>query len=65
MERKKAVILVNLGTPESATETGVKAFLKAFLMDRRVVDLPRFVWWPILNALVLPLRTKRVAHAYP
>lgn len=64
MNRKKAVILVNLGTPESATEAGVKDFLKAFLMDRRVVDLPRFVWWPILNAIVLPLRAKRVAHAY-
>lgn len=64
MTTKKAVILVNLGTPEAATEEGIRNFLKAFLMDRRVVDLPRWFWRPLLNIVVLPLRSKRVTHAY-
>lgn len=64
MADKKAVILVNLGTPESATPQGVKAFLQKFLMDKRVVGIPHLFWWPILNGIVLPLRCKRVAHAY-
>ena len=61
---KKAVILMNLGTPSEPTPAGERSFLKAFLSDRRVVEIPRPLWWVILNAFVLTLRPKKVAPAY-
>lgn len=61
---QRGVILVNLGTPASATAQGVREFLRAFLSDRRVVDVPRWLWWPLLHAVILPLRSRRVARAY-
>jgi len=61
---KQSILLVNLGTPESATPTGVKDFLKPFLSDPRVVSIPRVFWLPLLNGVILPLRCKRVAKAY-
>lgn len=59
-----AVILCNLGTPAAPTPAAVRAFLKPFLSDRRVVEAPRPIWWLILNAFILPFRPKPVAHAY-
>lgn len=61
---KQSILLVNLGTPDSATPAGVKAFLKPFLSDPRVVSIPRLFWLPLLNCVILPLRCKRVAKAY-
>lgn len=61
---KKGVLLVNLGTPESATPQGVKAFLKPFLSDKRVVSIPKIFWWPLLNGIILPLRSPKVAKVY-
>ena len=58
------VLLVNLGTPEAPTPAAVRRYLREFLMDPRVVGLPRLVWWPILNLLVLPLRSAKVAPKY-
>ena len=60
----RGVILVNLGTPTAATPRGVRDFLREFLADQRVVDLPRWLWWPLLYGLILPLRCRRVAKAY-
>lgn len=62
--QKTGVILVNLGTPAAATPAAVSAFLSEFLSDRRVVDLPRWFWKPLLHGLIIPLRRKRVAKAY-
>jgi len=59
-----AVILVNLGTPTAPTAKAVSAFLSEFLSDQRVVELPALLWKPILHGIVIPLRSKRVAHAY-
>ena len=58
------VLLVNLGTPDAATPRAVRRYLKEFLSDRRVVEIPRLVWWPILNLIVLNTRPKKSAHAY-
>jgi ferrochelatase len=59
-----AVILVNLGSPRAPTARAVGEFLAEFLADRRVVELPPLLWQPILRGIVIPLRAKRVAHAY-
>lgn len=58
------VLLANLGTPEAPTSSAVKRYLRQFLSDRRVVDAPRLKWWLILRAIVLPLRSPRVAKLY-
>jgi len=61
---KYGVLLVNLGTPDAPTPKAVKQYLKAFLSDTRVVEIPPFIWYFILNGAVLPLRCKKVAKAY-
>ena len=58
------VLLVNLGTPDAPTPRAVRRYLKEFLSDRRVVEIPKLVWWPILNLIVLNTRPKKSAHAY-
>jgi len=59
-----AVVLVNLGTPEAATASAVRRYLKQFLSDHRVVEIPRAVWWFILNLIILPFRSRRSAEKY-
>lgn len=61
---KVGVLLVNLGTPDAPTPSAVRRYLKEFLSDRRVVEIPRLVWWPILNLVILNTRPKKSAHAY-
>ncbi|EOC1316243.1 ferrochelatase [Cronobacter turicensis] len=61
---KSGVLLVNLGTPQAPTSAAVKRYLKQFLSDRRVVDVPRVIWWPLLRGVILPLRSPRVAKLY-
>jgi len=61
---KVTVVLANLGTPDEATAPAVRRFLKQFLSDTRVIEIPKFIWWVILHAFVLPFRPKRVAQAY-
>jgi len=58
------VLLVNLGTPDEPTPSAVRRYLKQFLWDPRVVELPRPVWWLILNGFILRVRPARSAHAY-
>lgn len=62
--KKTAVLLVNLGSPSSLTTSAVRAFLKQFLWDKRVVNLPRPLWWLILHGVILPFRPKKSLHAY-
>lgn len=59
-----AVLLVNLGTPEAPTAPALRRYLAEFLGDRRVVDLPRLLWWPILHGIILNTRPKRSAAKY-
>ena len=61
---KTAVILVNLGTPANSSPQAVRRFLRQFLSDPRVVELPRALWLPILYGVILPFRPRRVAQAY-
>jgi protoporphyrin/coproporphyrin ferrochelatase len=58
------VLLVNLGSPEAPTPRAVRAYLKQFLSDRRVVELPAILWQPILRGIILNTRPKKSAHAY-
>jgi len=58
------VLLVNSGTPEAPSARAVRAFLRRFLADPRVVELPRALWLPLLYGLILPLRPRRVARKY-
>ncbi|HET8552186.1 MAG TPA: ferrochelatase [Gammaproteobacteria bacterium] len=58
------VLLANLGTPEAPTPRAVRRYLREFLSDRRVVELPRAAWWPVLYGFILPLRPRRSAAAY-
>lgn len=59
-----AIILTNLGTPAAPTTACVRAYLREFLSDRRVVEIHPLVWQVLLNTLVLPLRSKRSARLY-
>jgi ferrochelatase len=62
--RRTAVLLVNLGTPEAPTATALRRYLKQFLWDPRVVEIPRPVWWLILNGVILNLRPAKSAAKY-
>ncbi len=61
---KTAVVLINLGTPEAPTASAVRPYLKEFLGDPRVVEIPRLVWWFILNGIILNTRPKKSAAKY-
>ncbi|WP_292923581.1 ferrochelatase [Novosphingobium sp. SCN 63-17] len=58
------VLLVNLGTPDAPERGAVKRYLKEFLSDRRVVEIPALVWQPILRGIILNTRPAKSAHAY-
>lgn len=62
--KKTAIILANLGTPDAPTPTAVRAYLREFLSDTRVIEIPKLIWQVILNCFVLTTRPKRVAEAY-
>ncbi|WP_298283994.1 ferrochelatase [Novosphingobium sp.] len=61
---KIGVLVVNLGTPDSPDVPAVKRYLKEFLSDRRVVEIPRVIWQLILRLYILNTRPKVSAHAY-
>ncbi|WP_312950030.1 ferrochelatase [Superficieibacter sp.] len=63
-QTKTGILLANLGTPEAPTAGAVKRYLRQFLSDRRVVDTPRVLWWPLLRGVILPIRSPRVAKLY-
>ncbi|MEQ6290415.1 ferrochelatase [Vogesella sp. GCM10023246] len=61
---KTGVLLLNLGTPEAPTAKALRPYLKQFLSDRRVVEIPRAIWWLILNGIILNVRPKKSAEKY-
>lgn len=62
--QQTAVLLVNLGTPDAPTPAAVRRYLKEFLSDPRVVEIPRAVWAPILHGIILPFRSAKSAAKY-
>jgi len=61
---KAGILMVNLGTPEAPTAKALRPYLKQFLGDPRVVEVPRPIWWLILNGIILPFRAPKSAKAY-
>jgi len=61
---RAGILMVNLGTPEAPTAKAVRPYLKQFLGDPRVVEVPRPIWWLILNGIILPFRSPKSAKAY-
>ncbi len=62
--RRVAVLLVNLGTPAAPTADAVGEYLGEFLSDPRVIEFPRWLWWPVLHGYILRTRPRRSAEAY-
>ncbi len=63
-EGKTAILLINLGTPDAPNPPAVRRYLKEFLSDPRVVEIPRAIWWLILNGIILNVRPKKSAEKY-
>jgi ferrochelatase len=61
---KIGILLANLGTPDAPTAAAVRRYLKQFLSDRRVVEIPRAIWWLILNLVILNVRPRKSAAKY-
>jgi ferrochelatase len=61
---ERAVLLVNLGTPQSASAPHVRRYLREFLMDGRVLDIPYPLRWLLVNGIIAPFRASASAHAY-
>ncbi|ODT78954.1 MAG: ferrochelatase [Nitrosomonadales bacterium SCN 54-20] len=58
------VLLINLGTPDAPTPEALRPYLKQFLSNPRVIELPQWLWWPILNGIILNTRPKKSAEKY-
>lgn len=61
---RTGILLINLGTPDAPTRSAVKTYLKQFLSDPRVVEIPRLIWWLILHGIILPIRSGASAKKY-
>jgi len=58
------VLLINLGTPTTYKTSDIRKYLKEFLSDHRVVEIPKFIWWFILRGIILPFRSRKSAQKY-
>jgi ferrochelatase len=61
---KVGVLLLNLGTPDATDYWSMRRYLKEFLSDRRVIEVPRLIWWPLLNLIILTTRPGRKGKDY-
>lgn len=62
--RKKGILLVNLGTPDSTAVSDVRKYLRQFLMDERVIDIPTFNRTLLVNGIIVPFRSPKTAKLY-
>ena len=58
------VLVVNLGTPDEPTAPAIRRYLREFLSDPRVIEIPKLLWWPILNGPILLSRPRKLVHRY-
>lgn len=61
---KVGVLLINLGTPDGTDYKSMRRYLKEFLSDQRVIEEPKWKWWPILNGIILQTRPQKSGKAY-
>ncbi len=61
---KVGILLANLGTPDSPTGAALRPYLRQFLSDTRIVEIPRAIWWFILHGIILRVRPKKSAEKY-
>jgi protoporphyrin/coproporphyrin ferrochelatase len=61
---RTGILLLNLGTPDATDYWSMRRYLKEFLSDRRVIEVPRWKWWPILNLIILSVRPGRKGKDY-
>lgn len=61
---KKGILIINLGTPEHPDIKNIKRYLRVFLMDKRVINLPFLLRWILVNIFIIPTRSKKSLHAY-
>ena len=61
---KTGILLINLGTPDAPTGKALRPYLKQFLSDQRVIEIPKAIWWFILNGIILNIRPKKSAEKY-
>ena len=61
---KVGILLANLGTPDAPTGEALRPYLRQFLSDTRVVEIPKAIWWFILNCIILVIRPKKSAAKY-
>src|SRR5215470_18388382 len=64
MPHRTGVLLVQLGTPDAPTPAALRAYLRQFLSDPRVIEAPRWLWWFVLNFAILPRRPAQSAAKY-
>ena len=62
--KKKGILLVNLGTPDSTKTSDVRKYLREFLMDKRVIDIPFLLRWILVNGIIAPFRAPKSAAEY-
>ena len=63
-DKKIGVLLLNLGTPDGTDYWSVRRYLKEFLSDPRVIETPKWIWWPILNLVILSIRPQKTGANY-
>ncbi len=61
---RTGILLINLGTPDAPTAQALHPYLKEFLSNPRVIEVPRLIWWPILYGFILPFRPSKSAEKY-
>ncbi|PPI86317.1 ferrochelatase [Candidatus Pantoea edessiphila] len=64
IKKKSGILLANLGTPDAPTKSAIKRYLRQFLSDKRVINMPTWIWWPILNLIILPVRSISLSKMY-
>ncbi len=64
LNSRTGVLMINLGTPDAPTPRAIRRYLRQFLSDPRVIEIPRYLWYPILFGSVLTLRPRKLAPKY-